>query len=210
MQSVVQVYSFWVVINALFLQVVLLFIVRRGRNEYLNDITHFRPPKSFLSRYYSWRIAQLRNVLIETVLFQVILIGSIIGILAFSEVLHALIPLMPVVLFVAILSLASSLQMTWRVKGILERERIVISKFKDADDKVGLAQQMVEELYQAGAYADGRVWFALFKITLRQDTIGWSVRDVLIEKSRMIADRLQSHLSETREIDRPKKGPEIE
>ncbi len=125
-------------------------------------------------------------------------------------------PLIPVVLFVAILSLVSSIQMSWRVKGILEREQIVISRFKDVDDKVGLAQQMVEELYQAGAYADGRVWFALFKITLRQDAIGWSVRDVLIEKSRMIADRLQTHISETREIsetgeiDRPKKGPEIE
>lgn len=210
MQSVVQVYSFVVIINALFLQGVLLFIVRRGRNQYLNDITHFRPPKSFLSRYYSWRIAQLRNVLIETVLFQVILVGSIIGILLFSEILYLLTPLMPYVLFVAILSLVSSLQMSWRVKEIIERERIVISRFKDADDKVGLAQQMVEDLYQAGAYADGRAWFALFKITLRQDTIGWSVRDVLVEKSRMIADRLQTHISEATEIDRPSKGPEIE
>jgi hypothetical protein len=69
---------------------------------------------------------------------------------------------------------------------------------------------MVDELYQAGAYADGRIWFALFKITLREDPIGWSVRDVLMDRSKKIVDRIESHMAEATDTAPPESGPEIE
>lgn len=210
MQSVVQVYSFVVITNALFFQGILIYIVRKGRNNFLDDISHFRRPSSALSRYYSWRVTKLRNALLETVLFETFLISSIVGIVAFAGILHLLLPLSPVILFVVILSTLTSLQMSWRVRGILDREQGILNKLSGAEDKIGLVEQMVDELYQAGAYADGRIWFALFKITLREDPIGWSVRDVLMDKSRKIVDRIESHIAETTDTGTPKSGPEIE
>ncbi len=100
--------------------------------------------------------------------------------------------------------------MSWRVKGIIEREQNIVSRLRGTEDKIGLVEQMVDELYQAGAYADGRIWFALFKITLREDPIGWSVRDVLMEKSKKIVDRIESHMAETTDTATPRSGPEIE
>jgi hypothetical protein len=210
MQSVVQVYSFVVITNALFLQGVLTYIVRKGRNNFLDDISNFRRPSSALSRYYSWRVTKLRNALLETVLFESLLVSSIIGIIAYAGILHLLLPLSPIILFVVLISTLTSLQMSWRVKGIVEREQSILAKLRSAEDKIGLAEQMVDELYQAGAYADGRIWFALFKITLREDPIGWSVRDVLMEKSKKIVDRIESHMAEATDTAPPKSGPEIE
>ncbi|MFX1265148.1 MAG: hypothetical protein ACFFH0_07190 [Promethearchaeota archaeon] len=210
MQSVVQVYSFVVITNALFFQGVLTYIVRKGRNDFLDDISHFRRPSSALSRYYSWRVTKLRNALLETVLFETFLISSIIGIVAFAGILDLLLPLSPIILFVVTISTLTSLQMSWRVKGILVREQGILKKLSGAEDKIGLVEQMVDELYQAGAYADGRIWFALFKITLREDPIGWSVRDVLMDKSKKIVDRIESHMAEATDTGLPKSGPEIE
>jgi len=210
MQSVVQVYSFVIIINALFLQGILTYIVRKGRNNFLDDISHFRRPSSALSRYYSWRVTKLRNALLETVLFETLLVSSIIGIVAFVGILHLLLPLSPIILFVVIISTLSSIQMSWRVKGIVEREQSILDRLRSVEDKIGLVEQMVDELYQAGAYADGRIWFALFKVTLREDPIGWSVRDVLMEKSKKIVDRIESHMAETTDTVQPKSGPEIE
>lgn len=210
MQSVVQVYSFVVITNALFFQGVLTYIVRKGRNNFLDDISNFRRPSSALSRYYSWRVTKLRNALLETVLFETFLISSIIGIIASAGILNLLLPLSPVILFVVIISTLTSLQMSWRVKGIVEREENILSRLRSTEDKIGLVREMVDELYQAGAYADGRIWFALFKITLREDSIGWSVRDVLMEKSKKIVDRIESHIAETTDTASRKGGPEIE
>ncbi len=210
MQSVVQVYSFVVITNALFFQGVLTYIVRKGRNNFLDDISNFRRPSSALSRYYSWRVTKLRNALLETVLFETFLISSIIGIIASAGILNLLLPLSPVILFVVIISTLTSLQMSWRVKGIVEREENILSRLRSTEDKIGLVREMVDELYQAGAYADGRIWFALFKITLREDSMGWSVRDVLMEKSKKIVDRIESHIAETTDTASRKGGPEIE
>ncbi|MHA2377684.1 MAG: hypothetical protein ACXADS_00205 [Candidatus Thorarchaeota archaeon] len=210
MQSVVQIYSFVVITNALFLQGVLIYIVRKGRNNFLDDISHFRRPSSALSRYYSWRVTKLRNALLETVVFEIILVSSLVGMLALPGALYLLLPLSPIILFVIIVSTLTSLQMSWTVKGIVERERVILNKLSSADDKIGLVEQMVDELYQAGAYADGRVWFALFKITLREDSVGWSVRDVLMERSKKIVDRIESHMAETTDTAPPRNGPEIE
>lgn len=176
----------------------------------MDDISHFRRPSSALSRYYSWRVTRLRNALLETVVFETILISSIVGIIAFAGILNLLLPLSPIILFVFIISTLTSLQMSWRVKGIVERELRILDRLRSTEDKIGLAGQMVDELYQAGAYADGRIWFALFKITLREDPIGWSVRDVLMDRSKKIVDRIESHMAEATDTAPPESGPEIE
>ena len=97
--------------------------------------------------------------------------------------LDALIFNAPIIAFVVILSFLSSIQAALRVKEVLERERNITAILSKSDDKVGDAKVMIEDLMQQGPHADGRIWFALFKLALRQDSVGWSVRDVLFEKS---------------------------
>jgi hypothetical protein len=209
MQNLVSFYSFTIVINALFLQGILIYLVRGGRNSYLNSIMNFRKPKSSLARYYAWRTKELLNTVIEGIVFEIILIGSIVIIVYPRGGVQLVIDLLAIILFVVILSSLSSIQMTMRVREILKKEKVILKKIDDSDDKIGTIRQMVEELYQAGAYADGQIWFALFKIAQQQDVTGWSVRDVLMEKSKAIAERIDSHMSEIGRKSGSEKGPGI-
>ena len=115
--------------------------------------------------------------------------------------------LLAITLFVVVLSAISSIQMTMRVRDVLRKEKVILKKIADPVDRIGLIREMVDELYQAGAYADGHIWFALFKISQQQDVIGWSVRDVLMEKSKAIAERIDTHMSEIDGKPDSEKGP---
>jgi hypothetical protein len=210
MQSLVSLYSFVIVINALFLQGILIYLVRGGRNAYLNSIMNFRKPKSSLARYFAWRTKRLLNTVIEGIIYEIILIGSIVIILYPSGGVQLLLDLLAITAFVVVLSSISSIQMIWRVREVLKKERVVLKRIEAADDLIDLIRQMVEELYQAGAYADGHIWFALFKIAQQQDVIGWSVRDVLMEKSKAIAERIDSHMSEIGRKQDSENGPGIQ
>jgi predicted ferric reductase len=194
MQNLVSLYSFTVVINALLLQGILIYLVRGGRNAYLNSVMNFRKPKSSLARYYAWRTKRLLNTVIEGIVYEIILIGSIVVILYPRGGVQLILDLLAITAFVVVLSSISSIQMIRRVSEVLKKEVIVLKRIEDSDDRIDLIRQMVEELYQAGAYADGHIWFALFKIAQQQDVVGWSVRDVLMEKSKAIADRIDSHM----------------
>lgn len=210
MQSLVSLYSFTVVINALLLQGILIYLVRGGRNAYLNSIMNFRKPKSSLARYYAWRTRKLLNTVIEGIVYEIILIGSIVIILYPRGGVQLIIDLLAITAFVVVLSSISSIQMIWRVREVLKKERVVLKQLKDSDDLIDLIRKMVEELYQAGAYADGHIWFALFKIAQQQDVVGWSVRDVLMEKSKAITERIDSHMSEIGKKPDSEKGPGIQ
>jgi hypothetical protein len=210
MQNLVSLYSFTIVINALFLQAILIYLVRGGRNAYLNSIMNFHKPKSLLARYYAWRVKKLLNTIIEGIIFEIILVGSIVIILYPRGGVQLIIDLLAITLFVVVLSALSSIQMIMRVRDVLKKEMIIHKKVEDSDDKIGTIRQMVEELYQAGAYADGQVWFALFKIAQEPDVIGWSVRDVLMEKSKAITERIDSHMSEIGRKPDSEKGPGIQ
>ncbi len=210
MQSLVSLYSFVVVINALFLQGILIYVVRGGRNAYLNSIMNFRKPTSSLARYYGWRTKKLSNTVIEGIVYEIILIGSIVIILYPRGGVQLILDLLAITLFVVLLSSISSIQMTKRVREVLKKEGVILKQLEDPDDRIGLVREMVEELYQAGAYADGHIWFALFKIAQQQDVVGWSVRDVLMEKSKAIAERIDSHMTEIGRKPDSDKGPGIQ
>ncbi|MFW9802780.1 MAG: hypothetical protein ACFFFC_09025 [Candidatus Thorarchaeota archaeon] len=209
MQTLVNLYSFTIVIDALFLQGILIYLVRGGRNAYLNSVMNFRKPKSSLARYYAWRIKNLLNIVIEGIVFEIILVGSIVAILYPRGGVELVFDLLAITLFVVVLSALSSVQMIMRVREVLKKEKVILKKIDDSVDKISIVRQMVEELYQAGAYADGQIWFALFKIAQQQDVIGWSVRDVLMEKSKSIAERIDSHMSEIGRKPDSDKGPGI-
>ena len=209
MQAFVNLFSFSIVINALFLQGILIFIIRQVRNTYLNAVMRFQRPKSSLARYYAWRTSGLRNMVIEAIVFEIVLISSILLIVYPRGGLDLLILLLPITVFVIILSSISSIQMIWRIREVLKKEKLVLRKLNGAEDKIGIAHQMVEELYQAGAYADGQIWFVMFKIALQQDPVGWSVRDVLMEKSKKIAERLETHMRDATSIQDSEDGPDI-
>ncbi|MHA2072861.1 MAG: hypothetical protein ACW985_13895 [Candidatus Thorarchaeota archaeon] len=210
MQNLVSLYSFTVVINALLLQGILIYLVRGGRNAYLNSVMNFRKPKSSLARYYAWRTKRLLNTVIEGIVYEIILIGSIVVILYPRGGVQLILDLLAITAFVVVLSSISSIQMIRRVSEVLKKEVIVLKRIEDSDDRIDLIRQMVEELYQAGAYADGHIWFALFKIAQQQDVVGWSVRDVLMEKSKAIADRIDSHMSEIGRKPDSENGPGIQ
>lgn len=210
MQSLVNLYSFVIVINALFLQGILIYLVRGGRNAYLNSIMNFRKPKSSLARYFAWRTKRILNTVIEGIIYEIILIGSIVIILYPSGGVQLILDLLAITAFVVVFSILSSIQMIRRVGEVLKKERVVLKRIEAADDLIDLIRQMVEELYQAGAYADGHMWFALFKIAQQQDVIGWSVRDVLMEKSKAIAERIDSHMSEIGRKQDSENGPGIQ
>ncbi|MHA1924553.1 MAG: hypothetical protein ACXABV_00640 [Candidatus Thorarchaeota archaeon] len=210
MQNLFSLHTFTVVINALFLQGILIYLVRGGRNAYLNSIMNFHKPKSSLARYYAWRTKRLLNTVIEGVIFEIILIGSIVIILYPRGGVQLILDLLAITVFVVVLSSISSIQMVWRVREVLNKEKVVLKQLKDSTDRIDLIRQMVEELYQAGAYADGHIWFALFKIAQQQDVVGWSVRDVLMERSKAIAERIDSHMSEIGRKPNSEKGPGIQ
>jgi hypothetical protein len=210
MQSLVSLYSFTVVINALLLQGILIYLVRGGRNAYLNSIMNFKKPKSALARYYAWRTKRLLHTVIEGIVFQLALIGSIVVILYPRGGFQLMLDLLAITLFVVVLSSISSIQMIVRVREVLKKERVILKQIEDSEDRIGYIRRMVEELYQAGAYADGHAWFALFKIAQQQEVVGWSVRDVLMEKSKAIAERIDSHLSEIGRKPDSEKGPGLQ
>ncbi|MHA2141225.1 MAG: hypothetical protein ACXADC_01855 [Candidatus Thorarchaeota archaeon] len=210
MQSLVSLYSFIVVINALFLQGILIYLVRGGRNAYLNSIMSFRKPKSTLARYYGWRTKKLLNTVIEGLVYEIILIGTILVILYPRGGIQLVLDLLAIILFVVLLSSISSIQMIYRVREVLQKEKEILKQLEDSDDRIELIRQMVEKLYQEGAYADGHIWFALFKTAQQQDVIGWSVRDVLMEKSKAIAERIDSHMSEIGRKPGSENGPGIQ
>ena len=201
--------SFVVIIHALFMQGVWLFLGRRARDRYLGDIMHFRVPSSTMSRYYDWRVNKFINALIEGVVFLVILLGSLILISVVLIDFAAFIDAIFYVVFVMFLSLLSSMQMAWRVKEINERENRIISSIGTSTDKVGIAREMIENLIIQGSMADGRIWFALYRLAQRPNQVGWAIRDVLIEKGKEMRELHQYSKNEHDPAVRDK-GPGIE
>ena len=203
--------SFIIIMTALFMQFVWLAFSRRAKKQYISDITRFRAPSSFSSKYYSWRVRNVRNSLVEGFLFEVLLFSVIILFVMTMADLDALIFNAPIIAFVMILSCVSSIQAALRVKEVLKREGSITTILSKSDDKVGDAKMMIEDLMHQGPHADGRIWFALFKLALRHDSVGWSVRDVLLEKSKELAYEMRREEPTTQEIQtKQASGPEIE
>jgi len=201
--------SLVIIIQALFLQGVWLFLGRYARDIYLGNIMRFRAPKSYISRYYDWRVTKFVNALMEGIVFLVILFCSLILISVALADLAAFMDAIFYVAFVMFLSFLSSMQMAWRVKEINERETRILSSISASVDKVGVARNMVEDLIIQGAMGDGRVWFALYRLAQRQNQVGWAIRDILLEKSKELR-AMQHYPESTRDLATPDKGPGIQ
>ena len=209
MQTFYSFFSFIIIMQALVVQSVWLFVGRVSRDRYLKDIMQFRSPSSTLSRYYGWRVTSFGNALIEGIGLEFILIAVLVVVSMLIADFSMLIQQSLIVFFVAVLTFMSSMQLAWRVRGISTAEEYIVTSVKVSDDKIGVARRMVEDLYQQGEMGDGRMWFALFRLSQRPDPIGWAIRDVLMDKSKEEEKRLM------REIDRLKaqdaeSGPSIE
>lgn len=191
MQALYSPVSLVFILQALLLQAIWLYLGRVSRNRYLTDLMTFQAPSSRLSRYYHWRVTSLENALGEGIIYLLILIVSLYGLgfalFDFEQVNGAFL----IVLFVVFLSLLSALQHAWRVKEVVDNESRIAIGIQIATNKIGVTRMMVDDLYIQGAMGDGRTWFALFKLAQRQDQVGWTVRDVLLEKGKEEDARLQ-------------------
>ncbi|MFW9954679.1 MAG: hypothetical protein ACFFD3_09015 [Candidatus Thorarchaeota archaeon] len=182
MQAFISDTIIMIVLTALFVQMVWMTIARRARDRYLRDMANFRKPESPFSRYYGWRVDSLRNSILDGVAVEVILIVSLLLLLFLSLEPFEIPSVFPVVIFVIVLSSMSTAQTAYRVKGLKFRETLISKELELSVDKVAAARNMAINLLSAGKAADGRVWFALYRVGQRQDPIGWSVRDVLLDE----------------------------
>jgi len=92
------------------------------------------------------------------------------------------------------------MQHAWRVKEVVDSETRIVASIGYSKDKIGTTRTMVEDLYMQGPMGDGRIWFALFRLAQRPDTIGWSIRDVLIEKGKEEDTRFQRSKTDSRSL----------
>ncbi len=188
MQSVFGMTSFLIIMTALFIQMVWLWITRKGRKEYITDLTSFRSPSGRFSRYYQWTITKLSRALADAVVFEIVLVIAITVLLYFTEGIVTFWNYLPIIVFVVILSSLSSLQVAYRVRKLLAKEEQILERMESAEHKIDKAKEIVDGLKGEGPEGDGREWFALYKISQRTDPIGYSVRDVLMEMQKKAAE----------------------
>ena len=141
-------------------------------------------------------------------MFQFILVGSLVIVSVLIADLTLFLDSFLFVAFVMLLSLASSMQMAWRVREINIQEGRVVTGIGSSVDKFGIAKTMVENLFMQGSMGDGRMWFALYRIAQEPNPIGYIIRDVLIEKNREIAESMKYVMKE--KVDSAESGPDIE
>ncbi len=207
--SVYSMLTFVIFLQALLLQTFWLFIGRRARNKYLYDIMHFREPTSAMSRYYHWRVTHYVNAVLEGILFQFILVGSLVIVSVIIADLTLFLDSLLFVAFVMILSFISSMQMTKRVKEINDREYRIVTSIGTSVDKFEIATDMIDNLYAQGSMGDGRVWFALYRIAQEPNPIGYTIRDVLLEKNREFV-RSMKYAKKDDGFSTPDTGPGID
>ncbi|MGY5875787.1 MAG: hypothetical protein RTU30_08575 [Candidatus Thorarchaeota archaeon] len=186
MQTFLDAVVFQAVLITVVNQLIWMLMTRRGRENYVSDLTHFRPPSSSLSKYYGWRVSSMSNVFGEGILFHIILISTIIGLSFVNGVQNELAGAAPILVLIVGLSVLTALQMTWRVKKVKDKENEIMFVLNATEYKIERAKEIVDRLYTEGAGADGQIWFALFQIAQRRGPIGYSVRDVLIEKGKQV------------------------
>ncbi|TFG12573.1 hypothetical protein EU537_09120 [Candidatus Thorarchaeota archaeon] len=202
--------SFFIIITALFVQMVWLWTTRKGRKEYIADLTSFRSPSGRFSRYYQWTISKLGNALADAVIFEIILVIAIAFLLYFTEGISAFWNYLPIIIFVVILSSLSSLQVTYRVRKLLAKENQIVDKMESAEHKIDKAREIIDGLKGEGPEGDGRDWFALYKISQRADPIGYSVRDVLMEMQKEAAQPSGAVYQSTQDTTPGDVGPDIQ
>ncbi len=193
---------------SLLVQFVWLAINRRASNGYIAAITQYRRPTSALPRIYGWSVEDVRNSLLEGLMLNtLLLLLTAVYAALYSSVENVLMNL-PMLGFVFALSVASSVQMTRRVQSLAKVRKKTVESVGNGVDIIANVRAIVDQLRESSA-PDGRVWFVLFEMALRQDTTGYSVRDVLMDKSKD-ADALRGKRRETRQAGTSSSGTGIQ
>ncbi len=184
MQTLATMLTYSIILFGLALQFLWLALARKGRDAYVRDLTHFRKPSNPLARYYSWRVIDFRNALLESLFFEALLLLGSLVLIQFTTGFPFIEYTMWVVIFIMTLSFMSGLQMSLRVRTLVKLRSKMAADIGNSDDFVGKAKDIVEVLSVAGRNADGRLWFVLFEVAQQPNPVGYSARDVLLSLSR--------------------------
>ena len=209
MQAPIDIAIYETILAALVIQFVMIFVNRKARDSYVADIVHFRIPKGIFSRYYEWRVSNLKNAILDAVVYLALLVSVIFGAAYFSNLLNELLDAIVIIVFVVGLASLSSIQMIRRVKKVNDQETILISDISSSEDMIGRTKIIVDNLYESNTKDDGHIWFALFRIAQFENPLGYSVRDVLLEKGKEVLQDTIDQGVTTKTPDIPK-GPEPE
>ena len=184
MQTLATMLTYSIILFGLALQFLWLALARKSRDAYVRDLTHFRKPSNPLARYYSWRVIDFRNALLESLFFEVLLLMGILVLIQFTTGFPFIEYTMWVVIFIMTLSFMSGLQMSLGVRTLVKLRSKMATDIGNSDDFVGKTRDIVEVLHVAGRNADGRLWFVLFEVAQQPNPVGYSARDVLLSLSR--------------------------
>lgn len=171
-----------------------MLFTRRGREGYIRSITNFRKPSSASERFYGWHLSSPGNAALEgTIIDSVIILLVLYVTFTFADMSY-FVGALPVLILVLVLSIAGPIQTARRVGGLVRIERKLYDDINTAPDKVSQVRTIIDNLLSPLQVPDGRYWFALFRIALRQDPVGYSARDVLMEKAKeldVLAERVR-------------------
>lgn len=211
MQTFLSTFAFIIVLVALSIQMVWMSVARKARDTYLRDLVVFRKPSKSLSRYYEWRMDSVRNAVIDGVAFVSVLLIVIVIMVYGSIPMSEFIGFLPIIMFVIAVSILATVQSVVRVDRSKKTEMGITQRIEAAVDKIGVAREIVLDLIQSDGKENGRIWYVLYRIAQRQDGIGWSMRDVLLDKGlKDTADSLEPGAPSRRYGSRnPDTGPGI-
>jgi hypothetical protein len=164
-------------------------------------------------RFYGWHLSGQSHGVLEGIIID----GVIVLLVLYATFLLAdmsyFMGALPVLLLFLLLSIMSPIQTSRQVAGLIQIETKLYSDINTATDKVGRVRSIIDNLLGPLQVPDGRYWFALFRIALRQDPVGWSTRDVLIEKAKeldVLAERVRSGERVPMKSTDSERGAEIE
>ncbi len=123
----------------------------------------------------------MRNAILDGVIFDILLLLILIIMLLMTLELYEIPDTLLYVVIAMVLSALSTIQAAGRIKGSKERESTINKQVGESTDKIAAARELALSLISAGPAADGRLWFALYRVGQIQDPIGWAVRDVLLD-----------------------------
>ncbi|MEM2142952.1 MAG: hypothetical protein QXS20_06055 [Candidatus Thorarchaeota archaeon] len=175
---------------ALLVQFAWLVMDRRGSKEYVQALLLHARPRSPLARLYGWSLDSTWHTIMEGLAVVAVIFSSVVSLSLYLSTTEELVKLLPMLLAIVLLAGIGVAQNAFKVRKLSDRESSILEQLERTTDVVGTARQMVDTLIAAGPTADGVAWLILYRISLRQDRLGWAVRDVLMErKPHIVAPR---------------------
>jgi len=124
----------------------------------------------------------IRNSIIDGIVFVSVLLVTVLLMVYVSIPTSEFMLFLPIILFVVGISVLSAVHSSYRVNESNKEERDLVSQLEPATDKISFARDIALSLIRSGKKDSGKTWYVLYRIAQRQDTVGWSVRDVLLDK----------------------------